>query len=149
MLFLPNTGPRRFIQILFIALLIVGLSLGAVLTLDSVSQAAPPAGRSVIGSDVVFGIAPQNIALSGSQTLTPTGSMYTLAPTDTMTLTLVITDAKPGDLLFFTSTVATNTVFVDTGATAGGSTRTLSTDDVIGFIFSNNKWVEAFFSDNS
>lgn len=113
------------------------------------ADAAPAAGRTSV--DGVWGLAPQTIALSGDQTLTPTVSSYLLAPTSTMTLTLSITDAKAGDFIFFVGTVSTDTVIVDTGATAGGGARTISNADIIGFIYDavSGKWLEAFYSDNS
>lgn len=86
-------------------------------------------------------------ALTGAQTLTPTVTYYNLAPAAVLTLTLGAGTA--GDLLILHSTVATNTVIVDTGATVGGGNVTLAADDMALFIFGNSKWVEIASPDNS
>lgn len=115
------------------------------------------AGDAVFDADFsvddTFNVDDTAYALVGSQTLTPTASFYTLAPVASV-LTLTLGTAAPnapsaGDFVWFVSTVTTNTVFADTGATAGGGTRTLGENDVIGFIFNGSAWIEAFFSDNS
>ena len=88
--------------------------------------------------------------ITGTQTLTPTASVYLFNPASTLTLTLATGDAAVGDFLWISNITSTaSVVVVNTGATAGGSDRTIALDDVIGFIFANSKWVEAFYSDNS
>jgi hypothetical protein len=86
-----------------------------------------------------------------THTLTPTASLYLVTPTVTnTTVTLATGSAATGDYLWLTNLSPTYTVTIaDTGATAGGSTRALADNDVIGFIYTGNEWAEAFFSDNS
>jgi hypothetical protein len=109
----------------------------------------PNAARTTV--DGTWGLAPQTLALSGAQTLTPTVSYYLLAPTATMTVTLATGDARQGDFIYLVGTVSTSTVIVDTTATAGGGDRTIGQYDVIGFIYDVglSRWIEAFYSDNS
>ncbi len=100
--------------------------------------------------DDTFNIDDTAYSSVGAQTLDPSASMYLMSPATTLTLTLATTTSVTGDFVWFVSTVATDTVIVDTGATAGGGNRTLGTaGDVIGFIFNGSAWVEAFYSDNS
>lgn len=88
--------------------------------------------------------------LTGTQTLAPAASVYLFSPASTLTLTLATGNAVVGDFLWITNITSTaNVVIVDTGATAGGGNRTIALNDVIGFIFANAKWLEAFYSDNS
>jgi hypothetical protein len=88
-------------------------------------------------------------ALTGTKTITPTATYYQLAPTAALTLTLSTASAGAGDLLILHSTVATNTIIVDTGATVGGGNITLSTNDLALFIYGNSKWIEIASPDNS
>lgn len=135
---------RRLSQILFIVTTVAVITVA----LLAAAQAAPQAqGRTNVNG--IWGLAPTTYALTGTQTLTPTGSLYFLTPSAALTLTLSTNDAVPGDMVFFVSGVTTSTVFADTGATAGGSTRTLGNNDIIGFLFDGTTWDEAFFSDNS
>ncbi|HOU13471.1 MAG TPA: hypothetical protein PKZ84_10160 [Anaerolineae bacterium] len=85
--------------------------------------------------------------LTGARTLTVTTSSYVVSATAVTTLTLA--GGAPGDMVFLTNITTNNVVIVDTGATAGGSSRTLGKDDVIGFIYNGGKWLESFYSDNS
>lgn len=88
--------------------------------------------------------------ITGTQTLTPTASVYLFNPASTLTLTLATGGAAVGDFLWISNITSTaSVVVVNTGATAGGSDRTIALDDTIGFIFANGKWLEAFYSDNS
>jgi hypothetical protein len=85
--------------------------------------------------------------LTSTQTLTPTTSSYVISSTAVVTLTLG--GGTAGDLVLFTNVSGNDAVFVDTGATSGGGSRTLGQYDVIGFIYNDAKWIESFFSDNS
>lgn len=87
--------------------------------------------------------------ISGNQTITPSGSVLTVAPTVLSTITLATGSATAGDLLLVLNTVSTNTNIVDTGATAGGGSIDLGTNDPALFIFLNGKWVEIASPDNS
>jgi hypothetical protein len=111
-------------------------------------------GNATFDADLIvddtFNIDDTAYSSVGAQTLDPTASVYLLSPATTLTLTLATTTSVAGDFVWFVSTVATDTVIVDTTATAGGGNRTLGTaGDVIGFIYNGSVWAEAFFSDNS
>lgn len=104
------------------------------------SVKARPMGRTSV--EGVWGLAPINYTAYGNQTLTPTGSLYLLAPTTTLTVSLATGDALPGDVVILMSTVATQTIITDTGATIGGGNLTLSNTYVVGFIFDGTAWVQ-------
>jgi len=100
--------------------------------------------------DDTFAIDDTDSTITGTQTLVPTASFYQFNPASTLTLTLSSTNVLEGDFLWITNINASNdVVVVDTTATAGGGNRTVSKNDVLGFIFSNSVWAEAFYSDNS
>jgi cytoskeletal protein CcmA (bactofilin family) len=120
----------------------------------TVSDTINVTGNATLDADLIvddtFNIDDTTYSSVGAQTLDPTASMYLLSPATTLTLTLATTTSVAGDIVWFVSTVATDTVIVDTTATAGGGNRTLGTaGDVIGFIYNGSVWSEAFFSDNS
>lgn len=92
-------------------------------------------------------LAPTAYLLTGAQTLTPTVSYYELAPATVLTLTLGTGSA--GDYLILANTVATSTVIVDTGATAGGGNITLGENDIAEFINIDGTWAEIASPDNS
>lgn len=128
----------------------------AVTGLATVGETLGVTGNGTFSADLIvddtFNIDDTAYALTGSQTLTPTASVYLLAPTAALTLTLGTAAPNApdaGDFVWFVSTVTTATVIVDTTATAGGGNRTLGDTDVIGFMFDGDTWVEAFYSDNS
>jgi hypothetical protein len=110
-------------------------------------------GNTTLSADLVvddtFNIDDTTIVISGTQTYTPTATAYLLNPSGTLTLTLATGSAAVGDFLWLVNVSAQSVIVVDTGATAGGGSRTLGQNDVIGFIYANSKWLEAFFSDNS
>lgn len=99
--------------------------------------------------DDTFNIDDTSWALTGTQTLTPTASMYVVGSTGAVTITLATGSAAAGDFLWLVANTAQAIVIVDTTATAGGANRTLGNHDVIGFLFDGSIWVEAFYSDNS
>lgn len=86
-------------------------------------------------------------ALTGAQTITPTGTYYQMSPATVITVTLGA--GTDGDLLIMHNLVTTNVVIIDTGATAGGGNITLGQDDNAGFIYGDGVWVELFSPDNS
>lgn len=108
---------------------------------------------TTIGGDLVvddtFNIDDTVVAISGSQTVTPTYSMMTVAPTVASTITLATGSAEAGDLLLILNTVTTNTNIVDTGATVGGAGIDLGQNDLALFVFLNSVWVEIASPDNS
>jgi hypothetical protein len=85
--------------------------------------------------------------LTGAQTLTPAGTVYTVAPSAVLTLTLG-TGASGQELMIF-NIVATTTTIVDTGATQGGGNVTLGQDDMAHFIYIDGVWIEISSPDNS
>jgi hypothetical protein len=101
------------------------------------------------GADVtgILGLPATAYALTGAQTITPTATYYELAPAAVLTATLA--GGTAGDLLILANTVTTNTIIVDTGATAGGGNITLAENDIAGFIKVDDTWVELFSPDNS
>lgn len=101
---------------------------------------ARPLGRTSV--EGIWGLAPINYTAYGNQTLTPTGSLYLLAPTATLTVSLATGDALPGDLVILISKVATTTNITDTGATVGGGNLSLSQYDTVGFIYDGTEWVQ-------
>ena len=106
------------------------------------------AAQNDLRVDDTFAIDDTILTITGTQTYTPTASYYALNPTSTLTLTLGTGD-NDGDFLWLINVSAQSVVVVDTGATAGGGNRTLGQNDVIGFVWDNTKWIEAFYSDNS
>lgn len=111
------------------------------------------AGAVTFQSDLIvddtLNVDDTSYALTGTQTLTPTASMYVISSGSAVTITLATAGAAAGDLLWLVDNTAQAVVIVDTTATAGGANRTLGNHDVIGFIFDGTIWVEAFYSDNS
>jgi len=99
--------------------------------------------------DDTFNIDDSAIAISGTQTITPTASVLLVSPSVASTITLATGSATAGDLLLVLNTVTTNTNIVDTGATAGGSSIDLGANDNALFIYLNSKWVEIASPDNS
>jgi len=87
--------------------------------------------------------------ITGTQTLTPTGTFYELNPGSALTVTLATGSAEVGDLLIVTNVSAQAVIIADTGATVGGGTITLNTNDLAMFIYTNTKWVEIASPDNS
>lgn len=125
-----------------LGLLLIAL---AVLSLAQV-QAAPQMARTAV--DGIWGLAPNTLTSSGSQTLTPTVSLYLVAPTSTLTLTLASGEAKPGDVLVIGSTTTTSTIVLTTN-TALAASRTISKNDVLEFRYFNSQWVESNYKDNT
>jgi hypothetical protein len=122
----------------------------AIVTLFNASpdvQAAPARARTA--HNVVVNYAPQTLSATGAQLITPTVSMYLLAPSALATYTLATGDAVAGDMLILVGSVATNTVLVDTGATGSGAARTIGNTDVWTGYYNGAVWVEQSFSDNS
>lgn len=109
--------------------------------------AAPSEARTA--NNVIVNYAPQTLTVTGAQTLTPTVSMYLLAPSAVATVTLATGNAVAGDMLILVGTVATNTVIVDTGATGTGAARTIGNTDVWTGYYNGSVWVEESFADNS
>lgn len=109
--------------------------------------AAPSEARTA--NNVIVNYAPATLTVTGTQTLTPTISMYLLAPSSVATITLATGNAVAGDMLILVGTVATNTVIVDTGATGTGAARTVGNTDVWTGYFNGSVWVEESFADNS
>lgn len=99
--------------------------------------------------DDVFNIDDTVTAISGSQTVTPSATVLTVAPTVASTITLATGSASAGDFLLILNTVATNTNIADTGATDGGGSIDLGQNDLALFIFLNSIWVEVTSPDNS
>jgi len=98
----------------------------------------------------VLNIADADSVLSGTNTITPTSSYLQTAPVDqVLTMTIATGAAVDGDILIVHNLNTTNTVIIDTGATAGGGNITLGQDDPAGFIFGDGVWVELFSPDNS
>lgn len=138
--------------VLSISLAVVALGLAfvalglAFVALPSVNAESLFARTSVRG---LWGLSPETIALTGTQTFTPTNSRYLLAPATTLTMTLATGGAVNGDVAIFVNTVATDTIFVDTGAMPGGA-KTLDEDaDRISFEFDGAEWLMADFTDQS
>jgi hypothetical protein len=129
-----------------VGLVVAAIFFGQILLdLNSDVTAAPRQGRTSV--DGVWGLAPTSFTATGSQTLTPTTSFVLMAQTQTLTLTLATGDAKPGDSLVLSSSVATDTIVNTTGTTLT-ATKTITTGDVIEFIFLNNKWALKVLTDN-
>jgi len=102
-----------------------------------------------VAVDDTFNIDDTLTTISGTQTVTPTYSVMTVAPSVASTITLATGSASAGDFLLVLNTVATNTNIVDTGATAGGAAIDLGANDIALFIYLNSKWVEIASPDNS
>ena len=121
----------------------------------SITQNLSVGGSGIITGDLdvddIFSLGVISYTLSGAQSWTPVKSMFVGNPAAAdLTLTLGTGSAEIGDFLYVVNIHATNCItIVDTGATAGGGDRRLDTDDVIGFIWVDPIWVEAFYSDNS
>jgi hypothetical protein len=109
--------------------------------------AAPSEARTA--NNVIVNYAPATLSTGGAQTLTPTLSMYLLAPASVATVTLATGNAVAGDILILVGTVTTSTVIVDTGATGTGAARTVGNTDVWTGYFNGAVWVEESFLDNS
>lgn len=135
---------RQLASLGMILLFFLVISLAWLLPLNG--KASPLGRTSVVG---VWGLYPESYTSTGAQTITPTNSYYQLAPANTLTVTLATGDAVDGDTVIFVNTVATDTIFVDTGASQGGS-KTLDEDaDAIGFRFDGAEWVLEFFVDQT
>lgn len=111
-------------------------------------------GNGTFNSDLVvddtFNIDDTAYTSTGAQTLDPTASFYTLAPAAVLTLTLGTTTSVAGDFVTFVSTVTTDTIIVDTTATAGGGNITLDTaGDVMCFVYTGSLWAQSCNNDNS
>lgn len=135
---------------IFLALAIVALTgMVALIGLHMTAQASPDPSRTV--HKAVFNLAPKTLSLSGSQTITPSAdgvSMYLLAPTSTLTVTLSITGALPGDTVLLVGKVSTSTILADTGATGTGASRTITDTDTWAGVFNGSAWVETNFVNN-
>lgn len=99
-----------------------------------------------IGGNLEF--TPGAFSLTGAQTLTPTATFYQVSSASLLTLTIATGAAEGGDVVLLQNTSAVTHTIADTGATVGGSTRSFSPDDLIGFIFDGSNWIEAFYSLN-
>lgn len=148
MIFAPKAGLARLAQILLALLVVAVLLVGAGLSLSEMAKAAPRMSRTTIGSDVIFSVAPQTLTVTSTQTLTPTGSFYLLAPATVLTLTLSVTDARPGDILIIGGTVITDTVVL-TNNTSMTAARTITDNDIIRFRMFNGQWVEESYLNNT
>lgn len=113
-------------------------------TVSQAGAAALTGGLDVTG---ILGLPATAYTLTGAQTITPTTTYYELAPATVLTATLA--GGTAGDLLILASTVATNTVIVDTGATVGGGNITLAENDIAVFIKVDDTWAEIASPDNS
>lgn len=105
--------------------------------------------QSDLTVDDTFNVDDTPSTLAGTQTLTPTASLYTFAPATTLTLTLATGEADNGDDLLLINTVTTSTVVIDTGATIGGGNITLGLNDTALYRFINSKWVMISTANNS
>lgn len=106
---------------------------------------AAPAGRTSVND--IWGFAPRTLTITGSQTLTPTVSEYHVGSTETLTLTLAIANARPGDRLRIASLVTTETVVL-TNNTSLDASATISEDDVLEFEYFGGAWVPVIMVDN-
>lgn len=120
------------------------LALLILLTLATLPAApqveARPMGRTSV--EGVWGLAPVAITLTGNQTFTPTGSLYTLSPLSALTMSLATGDALPGDVVVFASLVATTTTITDTGATLTGGNVVITGTGIARFIFNGTSWAQ-------
>lgn len=130
---------------LFAIAILAGLFLGLASWPLLVAEASPDWSRT--SNNVIVNYAPQTLTTSGTQTLTPTVSMYLLAPTDTVTYTLSVSNAVAGDLLILVGTVTTSTIVVDTGATNTGSGREITKATNI-YLYNGSAWAEQSFNYN-
>ena len=109
--------------------------------------AAPLEARTRVRG--VWGFSPTTLAVTSTQTLTPTGSEYHLNnETGVLTLTLASGDALSGDRLRLGSLVTTNTVILTSGTNLAANV-TISQNDILEFEFFNSKWVEVINKDNA
>ncbi|MCL4296128.1 MAG: hypothetical protein KJ077_10390 [Anaerolineae bacterium] len=139
---------RRLIAPILLSLLALT---GGWLLVTRLALASPAAVERVQPSTTIVGtlrIQPVTVITAGTQVLTPTSSVYLLAPTATATITLVTSTAKAGDFLTLVGSVTTETIIVDTGATATGGNRTLTDTDVLDLIFNGSVWAEKSFINN-
>lgn len=107
--------------------------------------AAPMLGRTSV--DGIWGFAPTTLAVTGSQTLTPAVSEYHFNNVSVLTLTLSITNARPGDRLRLASLVATETTVL-TNNTSLTAAQAISNDDVLEFEFFGGAWVPVIIKNN-
>lgn len=129
----------RIVSVLVAAALFIGLAAG--------SLAGPTLIRTLVRG--VWGLAPTTYSSVGSQTLTPTVSLYHLAPLTALTITLSTSAAIADDVLIFINTVATDTIISDTGQMPAGARTLDEANDVIEFMYNGSAWVETGFVDQS
>jgi hypothetical protein len=106
---------------------------------------AAPAGRTSV--DDIWGFAPRTLTITGTQTLTPAVSEYHFNNATALTLTLSISNARPGDRLRIASLVVTDTVIL-TNNTSLDASATISEDDVLEFEYFGGAWVPVIVVDN-
>jgi len=138
----------RLLRQFYALSLIVVMLLLALITWPMLGAGAAPS-EARTANNVIVNYAPQTLTVTGTQTLTPTVSMYLLAPSAVATVTLATGNAVAGDMLILVGTVATSTVIVDTGATGTSAGRTIGNTDVWTGYFNGSVWVEESFADNS
>jgi hypothetical protein len=69
--------------------------------------------------------------------------------TQNVTRTFSVAGGTAGDLLLVTNISTYTLVIEDDAAIAGSGNRSLGENDIVGYIFSNDVWVEMFYKDNS
>lgn len=135
----------KYFQLILAVLLGGVLTAGLLLSLPY-AVAAPNEGRTV--QNAVVNLSPENVVVSGTQTITPVKSLMTLNNPTVLTLTLASANALEGDTLKIASEVVTNTL-VQTANTNLAAVQTITQNDILDFVFVNSKWVLNNSQDNA
>lgn len=135
-----------FSRLFWTATIIIFLAFVAGWTFPGVAPiGAAPAGRTSVND--IWGFAPQTLTLTGTQSLTPTVSEYHFSNVSVLTLTLAISNARPGDRLRLASLVITETRVL-TNNTSLDATAAITEDDVLEFEYFGGAWVPVIVVNN-